>query len=523
MRGGEVSLRPSGVTGPGSAAPVAFVVLAAVLLGALLQFARGNLPYTGLWYDEAVQFWISRGTDPFGPPGTPPGGVVAVVRTNGRANLDPGGFSLLLHGWTRFGQDIVWLRALPFGFFLAGLGALARLGWLWRPSLAFALFSAAVPLAYPLLLDHATEVRAYSMEFAGVTIACLLIQRLGPEASVRRFAVSGAALGFFMGSRYSYAIFVGAVGLALGPTLLCRRAGDGDARLRRYLALALPLVVSVAIVLVLGLGRQRGRLNYQGGAMIRYLEPATAAGKTIEQLGWALARNLLSPAALPLTLAALVAVGSRRWHERWTLGVGAAPASGMVCRLALGVLVLSAGLWWWHPWDVGQKWSLYLHALSAVVVVRLVADVLGWLESRADPGRPAQVAWTVVAVIAIGALSVNASVHRRVHANDLTAALRHLDGLSLADGSVAVRPHPYPVLRYLYEHGPFAGRPHYPGAFRLPHRNGPKPLIGPATRYLIAYERLAVLQAEYPGVRVLADPSWSPNLYGVAPRTADAP
>jgi len=524
MRGDEVSLRPSGVTGPGSAAAVAFVVLVAVLLGALLQFARGNLPYTGLWYDEAVQFWISRGTDPFGPPGTPPGGVVAVVRTNGRANLDPGGFSLLLHGWSRFGQDIVWLRALPFGFFLAGLGALARLGWLWRPSLAFALFSAAVPLAYPLLLYHATEVRAYSMEFAGVTIGCLLIQRLGPEASLRRLAVSGAALGFFMGSRYSYAIFVGAVGLAFGPTLLCRRAGDGEARLRRYLALVLPLVVSAAILLVLLLGLQRWRPTYHGGALIRYLEPATAAGKTVGQLGWALVKNLLSLPALPLTVASLVTLIPARWRGgAGRLGIGAVPESRAMYRLALWALVLSAGLWRWHPWDVGQKWSLYLHALSAVVVVRLAADVLGWLESRADPGRPAHVTWTVVAVIAIGALSVNAAVHRRVHANDLTAALRHLDGLSLADGSVAVRPHPYPVLRYLYEHGPFAGRPHYPGAFRLPHRNGPKPLIGPATRYLIAYERLAVLQAEYSGVRVLADPSRSPNLYGVVPWTADAP
>ena len=57
-----------------------------------------------------------------------------------------------------------------------------------------------------------------------------------------------------------------------------------------------------------------------------------------------------------------------------------------------------------------------------------------------------------------------------------------------------------------------------PGSFLDAHS-----VIGPATRYLIAYERLAVRQAEYPGVRVLADPSWSPNLYGVAPRTADAP
>ena len=48
------------------------VLLTAALLVALTLFAHRNLPYAGFWYDEAVQFWVSRGVDPFAAPGRPP-------------------------------------------------------------------------------------------------------------------------------------------------------------------------------------------------------------------------------------------------------------------------------------------------------------------------------------------------------------------------------------------------------------------------------------------------------------------
>ena len=514
-RAPEMTVDRGTVRGP----RVVSAALTVTLVGALLLFAHGNVAYTGLWFDEAVQFWISQGSPPFAPPHPPPGGIVDVVRQNGRHNLDPGGFSLLLHIWMKLGRSPTWLRILPLAFLLAGLGAMARLGWVWRRSPLFSLFSAAVPLAYPLILYHATEVRAYSMEFAGVAIGCLLLQGL-PGASASRLAATGALLGAFMGSRYSYTIFVGAACLTLGEGSLSGRSGDEPARPRRYLALALPIAVTAGLVAVLGLWPQQWRMiRYEHGALIRYLDPATAAGKTVGQLGWALSKNLLSLPALPLTVAALVAlIPARCRGGAGRLGFGAVPESKAMYRLALWALVLSALLWRWHPWDLGQKWSLYLHALSAVVVVRLVADMVDWLESRAVPRRPAHVAWTVVAVIAVAALSVNAAVHRRVHKNDLTAVLRYLDGLSLAEGSVAVSPHPYPTLRYLYEHGPFAGRPHYPGAFRLPHRNGPKPLIGMGVTHVITYEKPEVLEKMHPGFTVRAEPSWPANLYRVGPR-----
>jgi hypothetical protein len=494
-------------------------VLAATLLGALVVFARVNLPYTGFWYDEAVQFWVSRGVDPFTAPGTPSGGIVAVVRQNGRANLDPVGFSLLLRAWMGGGTGPTWLRLLPFALFLGGLAAMACLGWVWRPSLVFALFGAAVPLAYPLLLYHATELRAYTTEFAGVALASLLLHRSGQGPAVGNLALTGITLAVFMGSRYSYAIFAGAVCLALAPAIWSCSPRDLEARRRRLLALGVPVLGGAAFVAV-NLWLQRGRLVGRGGAYVQYLSGSTAAGKSATQLAMAVGENLLSPVAIPVTLAAVVALTPSRWLARCPaglFGIGASPEARLVYRLAPGVLALSAALWRWHPWDVNRKWSLFLHALSAVMVVRIAADVLLWLDARSWCGRRVRIARSAIVALLVLGLSLQASTRRRTHEHDLTAVLAQLEREPLGAESVAVGVHPYPALRYFCEYGPFVGRLPYPGAFRLPYWGGPTPVIGPRTRYLIAYEPPKLLARMHPGSSVRADPSWPARLYAVEP------
>ena len=485
------------------------MLLAAMLLGALVIFAWRNLPYTGLWYDEAVQFWISRGVNPFSAPGAEPGGVMAVIRENGRANLDPGGFSLLLHTWMEGGTHPLWLRVLPFGLFLAGVAAMARLGWAWRSSPLFALLSAAVPLGYPLILYHATEVRAYTMEFAGVVVGCLLLSRLQAGAGITGFALTGAALAVFMSSRYSYAIFTAAMCLVLAHGVRSDRG--------RLLALGVPILVGAAFV-ALGFSLQRWRLTADGGMFVRYLVPATAAGKPLRDLLTALAWNLLSPVGIPITLAALVVLLPARWRARYCaglLGIGASRQSRAIYWLAPGVLALSAVLWRWHPWDVTRKWSLFLHALSAVLTVRIVADILAWLDAPGRSGRWTRVACATVSALVVIGLSFHVATQRRLHSNDLTAVLQYLERASLAPGSVAVTIPPYPILRYMCEQGPFFGRLPYPEAFRLPHDGGPRPLVGPETRFLIAYGRPPRVVTDG-GVSVWTVPSWPAHLYAVA-------
>jgi hypothetical protein len=278
------------------------------------------------------------------------------------------------------------------------------------------------------------------------------------------------------------------------------------------------------VFVAVGLWGQWARLTGRGGAYVEYFAPATAAGKPAGDLVRAVAANLLSPVAIPVTLGAVVALVPAGWRTRGParlLGIGASRESRAMYRLAPGVLALSAVLWRWHPWDVRQKWSLYLHAVSAVLALRLVADVLGaLLPASGTPGRGTpwqRTAWTTVAALAVVGLSLHAATQRRVHPFDLTGALRRLEGWPLTAGSVAVGVPPYPVLRYLCEYGPFVGRLPYPVAFRMSYRGGPQPLIGPETRYLIAYENRETLVRAHPGIGVRTDPSWPRNLYAVDP------
>ncbi|MCZ7600707.1 MAG: hypothetical protein M5U09_27350 [Gammaproteobacteria bacterium] len=76
-------------------------MLLIVLAAALSGFALGNLAYAGMWYDEAVQFWIARGLSPFAPPLQAAGGIADAVRLNAVFNLDPGGFTLLVYIWSK--------------------------------------------------------------------------------------------------------------------------------------------------------------------------------------------------------------------------------------------------------------------------------------------------------------------------------------------------------------------------------------------------------------------------------------
>ena len=511
---------PAAVTGrpaPSGIARGAGVVLLVILLACLAVFAVRNLPYAGFWYDEAVQFLLSRGVDAFREPGDPTGGLLDVIRMNGLANLDPGGFSLLLHEWMTVSQQPAWLRALPLAWFLASLAAMGGLAWTWRRSPVFAVAGATVPLAYPLLVYQATELRPYSMELAGIVIGCWLLHRLRAGAAPLCFALAGLTLAAFMSSRYSYTIFVAAAVLALAPELPRGRAGRA-----RLLALGVPLAVGVLGV-VLALWTQRPRLTYQGGVHIEYLSVATAAGKSPGWLLRAAVRNLLAPAALPVTLAALVALVPARVRERAggaLLGLGASPEARLMYRLAPGVLLLTAALWRWHPWEIRYKWSLYLHALSAVLVLRMAVDLWDWLvvtASRRGLGRRAEAVGAVLAALVAVGLSFHLTTARRIHGADLTPALGFIEGQPLGPGSVAVGTHAYPVLRYLAEAGPFRGRLPYPTAFRLPSWRGPKPLIGPDTRLMLAYETPAELARLHPGHRFRRDPSWPRHVYLVEP------
>jgi hypothetical protein len=524
----------------------AIAIIAAVgVCAALVRFALRNLPYAGVSFDEATQFWMSEVAT-----------VWASVVRNGADNLDPGGFTLLLHFWIAGGRNVEWLRMLPLLLFLAGILTFAALAWRWRRGALFAVFASAVPLGYPLLLQHATEVRAYSMEFLGIAAVCLVLPSIVRPG--RGAGYAGIILALCLTTRYSQFVLIGGVAVLAAWTLLHDWRGQRVRRsdLIRYVDLWGPVAVCTALVYALAVRPQTLRMKY----VTDYFDHATLQDRSLADVGDMLLTNFFSLPAMPLTIAICLALAS--WAQPWfasaltwrppsggpspwrpplgrpspwrppsggpspwrpPLGGPSEPPhspresvwratlgsdeSQAVYRLVLVVTLLTAALWYVHPWDMRYRYSLYLHALSAVTVVRIAADLLRLAERR-GARVVATAGCAMAAFIPIAAW--HGATYERRHPDALPAALTYLDALALPPGSVLVHITSCPGLRYLYEYGPFAGHPHYPDVFRCKMNDDVEPVDG-NTRYLIS----VVGPSLVPEGTTVSDPSMPPNLYKV--------
>jgi len=503
---------------------VCVLILVGASIGALAIFAARHIGSTGFWFDESVQFWMSLGEHPFAPPFSRPGRLADAIWSNGQHNLDPGGFTVLLRWWIRAGTAPWWQRMLPFLFFLIAAGGLALIGWRKYRSVPFALLCALVPAMFPMLLDYSTEVRAYSMEFAGVVIGCALLDRIALHPSQDRFLLAaGIIFGFFLSSRYSYALFTGAAALALIVICRMRRAiGLPTTRIADLVVAAVPLAAVTLLIALYALWPQyRGRMSYQGGALLEYFRNATASSKSFQVLLTTLARNLLGPAGLPVTAAALaggvVLAGRKTWMPgplqriaEITMRSEFAPF-GLLCLFALLISLLA---WRWHPWDMSAKWSLWLQGLSAVAVVKVSAAALATLTVRFT-----KVGGLIGLMLLVGVavLDIRLATYQRSGWPSLIPELKKLESLAPSSESVAIDLHDYPTARYFYEYGPLAGSDIYPRVFSSSYWYGSQPNVNQNIRFLVSGRSIEAATKYFAPVRIVADPELPPHLFRVEP------
>lgn len=491
------------------------LLLACAGVVAVGNFMNRAVASTAFWYDESVQYWISRGLDAFGPPFQTPGELADVMKHNGLANLDPGGFSVILHYWLMVARDPVWQRILPLVIFAIGMLSLGCLGWRWRRSGPFAIFSALVPAAFPLLLDYANEVRAYSMEFTGVFLGCLLLDLFLEKPKRGTSFLGGLVLGVFLTSRYSFVFVTAAISVVWLHSII-RLPEPWSRRGTHLLLFLVPAgIASLAVVFLGFVPQYHARIAYDGGSMVGYLNPYK-----LGSLPWGawfrlLAGNLFSPVALPTTVVPVIALwllstksGSRETGSPWH-------RSRQFYLMSLAGVLFTAALWKWHPWAVHTKWSSYLQALAAVLIIRVTADALQALSHREDRLRMSPQLEQGFLAAGICVLCVCLVQHRRVEKFDLARTLAYLDRHKPKRGTVSVEPHSYPSLRYFYDEGPFQGRPFYPRGFRLPHWHGASPLIEEKTLLVISDKYSEHLRSTYPEVTFVFDPALPSRLVRV--------
>jgi len=226
-----------------------FIVLISISI-----FIFGNLNNRNFWFDESGQIWMSLGLNHFTSPFSEPGNLKDVYLNNNNYNLDPGGFSYLLHFWMSLGDSPVFLRILPLLF---SLGVLALSWCLLKTNFTRSRLAILFPLVYlgsPLFVHYSFELRAYSFEMlVALSALTLAIQsKKILESSASSFAV-GLWFAFGLSSRYS-SIFPVALAIAFVAFDTIR-----SNQKKTYLNLSLivaPIFLSAVLIFIYVLSKQ---------------------------------------------------------------------------------------------------------------------------------------------------------------------------------------------------------------------------------------------------------------------------
>jgi Predicted membrane protein len=445
-----------------AAAKALLPLCAAFLL--LAPLAVHNLADPNLWFDESGQFWMARGLNHFSAPLSADGSLYDVVQSNRRFNLDPGGFTLLLHYWLGVGNDPAWLRTLPLLFLAATLYFLILAADELTGSLPAAIAAAAVCLApFDMVLSYGFELRPYSMEAAGVVAAFYFLIRAAGRPTPGNLWRLGLACSFFLTSRYSFVIAVAAV----CPVLLLlafRRS------LRRFVTAGYgfygPVACAALAVWLLSLSHQD-----PGGATPYYVRGFVLLGKSLPQILELVRVNLFSAQGLPYTVlvAALPLLGYARLERLTGVRQESLRAAWLflVGFQAVSIALSALGK---YPWRLDTRWNISLQALAVIAAMVLSALLAGYLRRRL-PQRAGRwvkpLAVGILLVVAIGATD------KKVHfSNDvLYSYLLSLGEPRLAQSQIFVGYFASPSVRYLFEYGPLKDRRDmYPGHFSFESR-----------------------------------------------------
>jgi len=208
----------------------------------LIGFIFFTLLNPFLWFDEAGQFFISLGLNHYSEPNSLPGTLNEVLINNNKFNLDPGGFSILLFLWLKISTNYIWIRLLPFLFFISSVFLTIEISkkvydfknpWIY----GFLLF------AIPQLVFRSIELRAYTMEALSILISIYLIVNFKNLNSYKLLTISILS-SILISSRYSSILLFGVVTLLIFREVYTSTLNPIN-KIKKVIIFSTPLLISV--------------------------------------------------------------------------------------------------------------------------------------------------------------------------------------------------------------------------------------------------------------------------------------
>lgn len=390
-----------------------------------------------LWYDEAGQFFMSKGLCHYSDPMASPGGLKDVLYYNARYNMDPGGFSILLYFWTMISNDVVWLRFLPFILYLAAILFTCLTAWEITGNKTFSLICG-LSIFTVWGGTAAYILRGYSMELFGLAFGLWSIFHLRKNPKLRNYLIYSIILSFLITARYTMMVFGGIFAAFVVYQILFSQF---TIRRKIYVLLCycLPLLITVVWVYLI-----MTRLQNSGFEPLSYI------------------RYIPSIGILPICffLSSVLLIISYYWQkseikELILIFIG--------CNLTFFILGKLEML----PWDFsGNKGAPF----GWLWMLTLLIGCYGFMCDRWIPRK-----WINVPAI-LGVVLAMCVAQKYIYINSTNADNldNSLESLSKIDMSkidkIYASERANCVVRYLYEYGPLKGRrvaDGYPSKFVL--------------------------------------------------------
>ncbi len=240
-----------------------------------------NIQYPYLWFDEAATFWISQGIKIDAEPLTKVGGIYDVIENNKFLNLDPGGFSILLHFWSKINTSPTFLRLLPFLFYLGAQIVFILLLNKRLKNIHLSMFFSLILFVFPNFYSSAYELRAYSMELFSILLTMYLIEMTKDLKNInyRKIYILSVFISISITSRYSTMIFT-VIAYGIISYNLLKSDFNFKSKIAKITFITLPiLIVSTSVYIY----SYRFQKNFS--EKLHYLNYLSTDLKTIMNLG----------------------------------------------------------------------------------------------------------------------------------------------------------------------------------------------------------------------------------------------
>ncbi|MDR2648884.1 MAG: glycosyltransferase family 39 protein [Clostridiales bacterium] len=482
----------------------ALCVSSVAVIAVLGVYFYHNISYPNFWFDESGQFWMAKGLNHFSTPFSDTGTLRDVITNNASHNLDPGGFTVLLHFITFLGNTPFILRFLPFAFFLLSFIFIGKIVYFWNSRKIISLFCGFILFLSPLVMYYTFELRAYSMEMFSTIFALWLTYKRQIIYACRRNAlICGIVLAIGFSSRYSAVFAAMPLFVFIACDIFTRKTKLKNTWAQLTL-LSVPIVITFACIYFLTLRYQNPTGTpplYVQDLIFKYAGLRSVSGKT----------KILIPYLLVLILFCFYR--KRAWFKPYNTFV--------IFMFIQNIIFIVLSITGKYPWGLTSRWDISTHTLFIVSIIPLCFIIVskikgintagqaehpngepvhpplaaasaasgGVLNHRLlEPPVPHSLNQTSASAVAISLRSsimffisqaqnilfvfivlilVTDGLNFRYHEND--SAVENLKSVSLnANTKILINYNASPTVRYLFEYGEFKDENKlYPASFAL--------------------------------------------------------